>query len=1122
MAYHPWKCLALVTAMAALAVGPWASTSAQQPTGPAQAGAPAAEGEGQNPPEIHFISRADVEAAWQEAEKQRRGDGVLGAQVMTAFAARFPDTDYARQALYQAGVSLQNQRLIPEAIAAYRDLLTRYPGHDLCDDALWQIATLLTQQSDFVGAANAYLEFQRRFPRNPNAERALSMAASQFSRAGDLQSCMAAYDALVRQYPYSDLAPSALYSMGQTYVRAVTDEMRESNIAPQFDQFGPAVQAYQTLIRTYPYSNLADDAAYQLAYLYYTVRDYQGCVDAMEDFMRRYPASSMVSSARNMVNTALRSMRQLYRYDPNERLPTPEPLLQPAQRLSALRRWPEVIALYQQAIQAFPGHDNQDDWVLAIGDTYQQAGDLPSAIKTWRNLVDNYPGSEQRQAAMLRIVQALTTARDVPGKIQAQSDYITLFPTGARTEAFWNEVLAYYRSERQVGALLAALKSVYTNYVGLDLVDNALFEAGNINQQLRKYTDAAALYAALVQNYPGSDLTPDATFLLACCQHEAGDLDKARATYQRVAATMPNTGLADDALTEMRVLESPAELERLRLYREAPLPADPPAGSQPEKWESCKDPLEPMVEGVCGPLSVTPGAYTPVHLRFRMERQFPILLTIKWMQGDQQFANVQVYLNGELAHSVYVRPNTVTELKLLATRTVQGVNTITLSSLDNTMRWDAVQIASEGLPAEREGRIVLGVPDDASKEFSVGATASRQLAFTELFVDLDENKWATRLDPEYQAFREAVAAVTPVKPAAGAKGEPAPPPAKTPADLYREYYQLARGYYARGYFFQAAKLLMMLTREPLPPDLVSFANALLAMALDNARDYGLEEIRRGNLVMLAPPATAMQLRQYNVPDYYDHACRLLAMGGPEPSPTDPPFVIGCPAYSYTSGPNYARLNWNANTRTSTAAWAPPLAALAQSWVMDPRRAPLIAPAHPTLLPGLAALAAVAIESQLSTPGVSAQQDAQIASRRGVMLSASAATEKKADPKKVSADAVAGWMLRLALGKEFAKAKTTDWGWEKLAAVINALRTLPPKVAEAFPKPADRQAVVAWVLSKHFGKEAVPQLTFIGIEADEKALATVEAVLVRGEAPPQPAPPAARQGRHAAAGKGSQK
>ncbi|MBI3945273.1 MAG: tetratricopeptide repeat protein [Armatimonadetes bacterium] len=1077
-------CLALAAMAAHGGTGAPASPGADQGEPGDQ---PGAAGEAQAPPSDWVISRADVDAAWREAEKVRKQDNIQGARAMLAFAARFPDVEDARQALYNAGVAFAAQRLRPEAIAAFQQYLARYPGHDLNDDALTQIISLLRQEQDYTGSAAAQVDFHRRFPHSPQAEQNLLAAAGNLQREGDYDGAVAAYQTLLKAYPNSNLCDDALYAMGQLYAQQFSQEARDTGATLSYEDYGPALRAYEAVERI-PFSRYRDDAAYQLAYLYYQtnnpIREYEASIEALEGFMARYPFSRYVSQARNSVNSCLRSQKKPPRYDTNEPVPDPEALLRPAERLRALRRYPEVIVLYQNMIRQFAGHENQDSWMMVVGDVFSEAKDEVSAIRAWRAVVDTCVGSDQRSAAMLKIIRSLGTLKDTAGELQAKVDYIALFPTGANVERYWSDVLGYHRSARNIPTLLAVLQRVYTEFPDLDLADNAIFEAANIHQQLRRYGAAAALYNRLLQTRPGSDLAVHSLFLLARCQHESGDLTAARLTYQKVARALPNTGLADDALAQISVLETPAEAERVRLFREAPLPGPPPAAPEPAKWEAFKEPPEPLPEGVCGPVGSPPGAGSPLHLRFRMARQLPVDLAIKWLTGDP-FANVQIAFNGQPAHALYVQPNTVTQVRLLATRVVEGVNTVTIASADNMMRWDCLALISDGLPPEREGRIALGVEDGKFQEFSAGAAMNAKLTLTEILVDLDERKWATRPDPEHQALKDAVAAATPAK---GAKK----PPDRTPDDVYREAFQLARGYYARGQFLAAARRLASLSQQRLPADIQTHVQALLLVAGDNARDYGLEEIRCGSLIILAPPSVAVQLRQYNVPNFFQDLLAALCGNGSAPAVHDPPFVVSLAAYPGPARAMYGR--FDTRWLTTPVQWASLVPKIAEAWITDPMHAQAVAPAHPRLMPALAALAALQMEAALVGPLWKDQEAAAFAQRRSAVIAASANVSKSTPAEKMATETVAGWLLRLALGPEFSKSEPTDLGWQKLGPLLSTLRALPPHVVAYFAKPPERAALVIWALGTHLGKDAIPQLAYIGLQADEKTLARVTAAM----------------------------
>jgi hypothetical protein len=413
-----------------------------------------------------------------------------------------------------------------------------------------------------------------------------------------------------------------------------------------------------------------------------------------------------------------------------------------------------------------------------------------------------------------------------------------------------------------------------------------------------------------------------------------------------------------------------------------------------------------------------------------------------------------------------------------------GQNVLSVTSLDNGLRWDYIGIVSQGLPAERQGHILIGTSDDSHKEFMAGLSTNASVAFTEAFFDLDALQWASKPDGEYQMFRDALAALTPPK---GEKDA-----TKLKEQFYREAYQAAAGYFARRYDLQAAKLTATLLREPLPADLKLRVQGLNAMAVESAREYGMEEIRRDNLVILAPPPVAVQLRQYNVPDYYQMVFDALRMGSPWPRPEDTPYVISCAANSVGSNPQLGRFNvaW----RTNMKQWEPLVAPMVRAWMSDPANTTVLAQLHPGLPAAYSTLGGMQVELLTAQGNWNAQQRSQFESRRKTLLAATASAPKDVDPKKVPPDAMAGWILRMALGEKFATSALGDLQWGRVGAFFNTLRLLPPDVLKQFAKPPERAAILAWAVQRHIGPKAVPHLAHLGVKVDDKVLATVSAAL----------------------------
>ncbi len=124
--------------------------------------------------------------------------------------------------LFRKGKSLVDQKNIPEAVAAYEQLLKEYPKSTFADSTLYNLATV----------------YQYKLVPNLNEQESLEKAASYFKQ-------------IYNDYPGRGLAPAGLFMCG--YIQA--NELKD---------FDAATKTYQLFLEKYPDTEFAVSAKAEL------------------------------------------------------------------------------------------------------------------------------------------------------------------------------------------------------------------------------------------------------------------------------------------------------------------------------------------------------------------------------------------------------------------------------------------------------------------------------------------------------------------------------------------------------------------------------------------------------------------------------------------------------------------------------------------------------------------------------------------------------------------------------------------------------------------------------------------------------------------------------------------
>lgn len=193
------------------------------------------------------------------------------------------------------------------ALSAYRVVVKRYPKTDEAAIAQMKVAQIIEQQGD---ANRAFKEYQKLISNYPKSKDFEAAVAAQFNIAQlylegkrlelfgvptlpSMQRAEEMFRAVITNAPFiAKYAAAAQFNIGQARERQ--------------NDYPGAVEAYQKIIDDYPFSEMTDDAQYQIGYVYMRASrageyDQSASIkarEAFEDFIYRYPNSEKVAQAR--------------------------------------------------------------------------------------------------------------------------------------------------------------------------------------------------------------------------------------------------------------------------------------------------------------------------------------------------------------------------------------------------------------------------------------------------------------------------------------------------------------------------------------------------------------------------------------------------------------------------------------------------------------------------------------------------------------------------------------------------------------------------------------------------------------------------------------------------------
>lgn len=233
-----------------------------------------------------------------------------GAEYVSPGTPITPDVATA-QGQFDYAVQMERSGNISAAVDGYRKVVRRYPRSPVASNAQYKVGLLLEKSGDLEGAFKAFTKLNKEYPRsedfNASIEGQMRVANAYLNgrrqkvlgiptlpsmgRAVDI------YSSIMRNAPYSRYAAQAEFNIGRA---------REKQ-----GDFAGAINAYQIVVDKYPTSDVADDAMFQIGYVYVTMvrggsydrnaarfaREY------LEDFLATYPKHEKAAQAREYLGS---------------------------------------------------------------------------------------------------------------------------------------------------------------------------------------------------------------------------------------------------------------------------------------------------------------------------------------------------------------------------------------------------------------------------------------------------------------------------------------------------------------------------------------------------------------------------------------------------------------------------------------------------------------------------------------------------------------------------------------------------------------------------------------------------------------------------------------------------
>ncbi|MEM1024076.1 MAG: tetratricopeptide repeat protein [Myxococcota bacterium] len=392
-----------------------------------------------------------------------------------------------------------------QAADAYQSYLERFPKSSNAYDFEFYLAECLFYSGDYGDAANQYGDVRDSTINNKHLEAAALSAVIAYeklieteSKGGGLQSLplLTADQRKGQEVAPKEIAPvrRELVSASDRYLtlipegeRAPAIAYRAAEVYYRHDQFPEARRRFESIVETYPQSEVAKYASNLIIESYLAVEDWEA-VEEVSNRLMAAAGSSEETTQRDEFVAQLQvfkvgaQFKQAEKFDAQGdfekaastyvRLVDENPshefadkaLFNAAIAFEKVKRFDSASQVYRRIYDNYPKSDLAPRALFREGINAEKGFDFDSAVGAYGKLIARYPDSENLADAMYNLAVVLENTQDYGRAADAYADYAQAFARRDDSgEVFFRSALVYEKMEAYP-QMIATLESFISRY----------------------------------------------------------------------------------------------------------------------------------------------------------------------------------------------------------------------------------------------------------------------------------------------------------------------------------------------------------------------------------------------------------------------------------------------------------------------------------------------------------------------------------------------------------------------------------------------------------------------------------------------------------------------------------
>lgn len=417
---------------------------------------------------------------------------IFPTPVVFAQTTPTPQSSVAEEQDYAFAHGLYKDGLFQLAVDQFDQFLAKYPSSLKYPDAWFLRTECLFQQGQFDRAAKGFSEFVNRFPTSNLADNAYFRLGDTYGKMERYPEAIRSYKSVLDFYEESDLAGEAAYWIGETYVKS-----------QEYDQ---AIKYYTLAFENYPNNRLRDYALYSVAWTYQRKGEYAKGADAYRKVITEFPKSPLAAQSKVRIG-------ECYYY------------------LKEYRRSIEELTASRPTIQA-PEQQGEADYLIA--ESYYHLGELEQARTRYQTFLTSYPDHALSREVTYALGWTLLKQREFAAAAETFHRLVEGTDALAHSALYRRGVAEKLGGNRQTA--LQTFAQLSANQPSGDFADNALFDAGVIHFEEKRFTEALTLFRRVISEYKPSDVLPDSYQMAGECLLAEGNMEAAKGMFESAAS----------------------------------------------------------------------------------------------------------------------------------------------------------------------------------------------------------------------------------------------------------------------------------------------------------------------------------------------------------------------------------------------------------------------------------------------------------------------------------------------------------------------------------------------------------------------------------------------------------